>query len=115
MVVMSLSLPKNANEMFGLWFCNFKKYERNLITIGCSAVLWSLWKTRNDCCFNNITSPNIANIVLLCCSWLDSWAILQKETSRKMLLEGSSLLRRMVKGIFNINFGWVLMDNRLCF
>jgi hypothetical protein len=46
---------------------------------------------------------------------LDSWAILQKETSRKMLLEGSSLLRRMVKEIFNRNFGWALMDNRLCF
>jgi hypothetical protein len=45
---------------------------------------------------------------------LDVWAILQKETSRKMLLEGSSLLRRMVKEVFNRNFGWAPMDKRLC-
>jgi hypothetical protein len=114
MALVSLSLPKNANDMFGLWLCSFKRYERNLITIGCSAVLWSLWKIRNDCCFNNISPSNAANIVLLCCSWLDAWAILQKETSRKMLLEGSSLLRRMVKEIFNRNFGWAPVDKCLC-
>ena len=60
-------------------------------------------------------TANVVNLVFRCCSWLDAWAILQKETSRKMLLEGSSLLRRMVKEIFNRNFGWALMDNRLCF
>jgi hypothetical protein len=36
MALMSLSLPKNSNDMFGEWLCSFKKYERNLITIGCS-------------------------------------------------------------------------------
>jgi hypothetical protein len=110
----SLTLPKNANDMFGRWLCKFKGHEKNLITVGCSAVLWSLWKHRNDFCFNNISSLNVVNLVFLCCSWLDAWAILQKETSRKMLLEGSSLLRRMVKEVFNRNFGWAPMDKRLC-
>jgi hypothetical protein len=114
MALVSLSIPKIANEMFGLWLCSFKKYERNLITIGCSAVLWSLWNIRNDCCFNNISPPNAANIVLLCCSWLDAWAILQKEMSRKMLLEGSSLLRRIVKEFYRREFGWAPVDYRLC-
>jgi hypothetical protein len=63
----------------------------------------------------SITSPpNAANIVLLCCSWLDAWAVLQKEMSRKMLLEGSSLLRRIVKEIYSREFGWAPVDYRLC-
>lgn len=44
----SLILPKNSGVMFGDWLCSFKKNDRNLITIGCSAVLWTLWKIRND-------------------------------------------------------------------
>jgi hypothetical protein len=114
MALTSLSLPKNSNEMFGDWLCSFKRNERNLITIGCSAVLWSLWKNRNDCCFNNINPVNSANIVLLCCFWLDSWAILQKETTKNILGEGSSLIRRIVKETFNRSFGWAPVDKRLC-
>jgi hypothetical protein len=47
-----LSLPKNSNDMFGDWLCSFNKNERNLITIGCSAILWSMWKIRNNYCFS---------------------------------------------------------------
>jgi hypothetical protein len=97
MALMSLSLPKNSNDMFGEWLCSFKKYERNLITIGCSAVLWSLWKIRNDCCFNSINRVNATNILLLCCSWLDSWDILQKETSRKILGKEAPLSEELLK------------------
>jgi hypothetical protein len=114
MVLDSISLPNNSNDMFGKWLCGFKVYERNLITIGCSAVLWSLWKTRNDCCFNSINLYNAADILFLCCSWLDDWAILQKETPKKILLERSSRLRKMAKEFFNRRFGWAPVDNRLC-
>jgi hypothetical protein len=38
MALSTLSLPINSNDMFGDWLCSFNKNERNLITIGCSAV-----------------------------------------------------------------------------
>jgi hypothetical protein len=114
MVLGPISLPKSSNDMFGKWLCSFKMHERNLITIGCSVVLWSLWKTRNDSCFNNINLSNAANILLLCCSWLDAWAILQKETPKKILLERSSRLRKMAKEIFNRRFGWAPVDKPSC-
>jgi hypothetical protein len=61
MALVSLSLPKNSNDMFGKWLCSFKNHERNLITIGCSAVLWSLWKIRND----QMTAVLTASILLM--------------------------------------------------
>jgi hypothetical protein len=45
---------------------------------------------------------------------LDDWAILQKETPKKILLERSSRLRKMAKEFFNRCFGWAPVDNRLC-
>lgn len=42
MVLNFLTLPNNSNAMFGEWLCGFKKNERNLITIGCGAILWTL-------------------------------------------------------------------------
>jgi hypothetical protein len=109
-----LSLPKNSNDMFGDWLCSFNKNERNLITIGCSAILWSMWKIRNDCCFNNINPINAADILFLYCFWLDSWAILQKKSTRRTLEEGSSLTKKNAKGIFNRSFDWAPVDKRLC-
>jgi hypothetical protein len=61
--------------MFGEWLCGIKN-ERNLMTIGCVAVLWTLWMVRNDCPFNNKNLVNASNVLLMCCFWLESWVIL---------------------------------------
>jgi hypothetical protein len=41
-------MPKDTENMFGEWIYKFKKKSR----VGCSAVLWTLWRIRNDTCFN---------------------------------------------------------------
>lgn len=43
-----LSIPNNPEEMFSHWLPLFHKDNRNILTVGCSAVLWSLWNIRND-------------------------------------------------------------------
>jgi hypothetical protein len=75
MVLNSLALPNNSNEMFGEWLCGFTK-KRNVITIGCAVVLWTLWMVINDCSFNNKNLVNASNVLLMCCFWLESWVIL---------------------------------------
>jgi hypothetical protein len=83
--------------MFGSWMGNFKKDDTNLLIVGCGVVLWTLWRIRNNRCFNNKDLADATNIFLLCCFWLDSWAIIQKRTTR-MTLEGKSkLIIRIMK------------------
>lgn len=110
MVLNFLTLPNNSNETFGEWLCGFQKNERNLITIGCGAILWTLWRIRNDCCFNSKNHVNASNVFLMCCFWLDSLTILQKNSTKRKLEEGSSLIRRIAKEIFKRDFGWAPVD-----
>jgi hypothetical protein len=44
-------MPKDTENMFGEWIYKFKKKSR----VGCSAVLWTIRRIRNDACFNEKT------------------------------------------------------------
>jgi hypothetical protein len=46
------STPKDTTDLFGPWINSFYKTEKKLILFGCGAVIWAIWRTRNDCCFN---------------------------------------------------------------
>jgi hypothetical protein len=35
-----------------------------------------------------------ANIIFLCCFWLDSWAIRQREKEKEIVVQGSRLIER---------------------
>jgi hypothetical protein len=45
--------PENVEDLFGAWIKSFLKTQRNLVLCGAAALCWTLWKTRNDACFNN--------------------------------------------------------------
>jgi hypothetical protein len=68
--------------MFGDLLGSFNKSNRNMI---------------NEICFNDKMVINLANIFFLCCFWMDSWAIIQKEKQKNMLEAGSNLIRRLAK------------------
>lgn len=53
--------------MFDEWLGNFIKKETNLIIVGCSAVLWALWRARNERCFNETNFNDPTNVLFLCC------------------------------------------------
>jgi hypothetical protein len=111
----SLSLPKNSNYMFGDWLCSFNKNERNLITIECSAKLWSLWKVETIV----VSTASILLILLIYCFSVVFGCILgpfsrKKKSTRMILEEGSSLIKRIAKEIFNRSFSWVPVDKCLC-
>lgn len=72
------STPKNADHLFCSWLGRFGKFNRNLITIGCGAILSSIWKVKVDACFNNKVILDPTDVIFLCCYLLDSWALLQK-------------------------------------
>lgn len=98
--------------MFGDWLCSFSKSNRNLIIVGCGAVLRALWRSRNEICFSDKMVINPYNILFLCCFWMVSWNIIQKK-AKKMLEAGSNLVRRLAKEFFKRVLGWAVVDRRI--
>ena len=46
------TIPTSTDDLFGPWIHSFSKIDRNVVMFGCGAVLWSIWRTRNDKVFN---------------------------------------------------------------
>jgi hypothetical protein len=105
-------IPSSIEELFGVWIRNFNKNTK-LILFGCGAVLWSIWRARNDWCFGNKTLCDPSNVVFMCCFWLDSWAIRQKKKEKRKVGQGSRLIRRMASEVMCRAFGWCPMDRRI--
>jgi hypothetical protein len=112
-VLHPICIPKNPSEMFSHWLHLFNKRDRNLLTVGCSAVLWTLWKIRNEACFEDKRVVNMLDIFILCCFWMNSWILLQKKSARRMLEERSNHIRRMASDFFIRAWGWSPVDRRL--
>lgn len=107
------SIPNDTGLLFVSWLMGFDKKIRKLIVIGCGAVHWTIWKSRNEAFFNNKMISDSSGIVFLCCCWLDSWAILQKKKEKMMLVEGSLRVRRMAKEVFDCSLGWAPISKRI--
>lgn len=69
------SYDQNYDSLFGDWLTNFNKDLKSLVILGCGVVLWVIWKTRNNICFNNKRLIEPTYVIFLS-YWLDSWAIL---------------------------------------
>ena len=112
-VLHPICIPMNPSEMFSHWLHLFNKRDRNLLTVGCSAVLWTLWKIRNEACFEDKRIVNTLDIFVLCYFWMNSWTLLQKKSARRMLEERSIHIRKMASEFFSRAWGWSPVDRRL--
>jgi hypothetical protein len=106
-------IPKNIDEVCDSWMKNPKNKMSNLLIFGCGALFWAIWRTRNDWFFGEKSLIDPANIIFLCCFWLDSWAIRQKEKEKKMVVQGSQLIRKIISEAMSRAFGWCPRDRRI--
>lgn len=113
MAIFPLCIPNNTNAMFNHWLGHFNKNNRNLMTVGCGVVLWSLWKIRNEIYFEDRDIIRTLDSIILRCFWMKSWTLLQKEKAKKILEEGSKRLKRIASEFFNRAFGWSPVDRRI--
>jgi hypothetical protein len=115
-VQVAFNLPytlANAPHLYGDWILSFNKSVRNLVMVGCGAVFWAIWRIRNNACFNGLLVFDPIEVIFSCCLWLDSWSVLQSETTKKMLLEGSVRIRRTINKFFAHANGWAPMSRRI--
>jgi hypothetical protein len=113
-IVLNLDfIPKNIEEICDRWMNNPKDRISNLLIFGCGAMFWAIWRTRNDWFFGEKILLDPANIIFLCCFWLDSWAIRQKEKEKKIVVQGSQLIRKIAREAMSRAFGWCPRDHRI--
>ncbi|PNT75968.1 hypothetical protein BRADI_1g42472v3 [Brachypodium distachyon] len=64
--------------MFDEWIWSFHGKVSKLALVGVAAILWIIWKTRNNACFRNVWPSDPSSVIYNICSIVDDWAILQK-------------------------------------
>lgn len=67
-----------------LWLSNKKNCLLNIVT---SALIWSLWKLRNEFCFQKIAWRSMEMLLVRIAGTLQSWALLCPEGKRPLLSE----------------------------
>jgi hypothetical protein len=83
-------IPKSIRDLCDGWLSKHKDIITNLLLFGCGAVFWAIWRTRNDWCFGDKILFDPSNVIFLCCFWLDSWAIRQKERGKRWWFKEAS-------------------------
>jgi hypothetical protein len=106
-------IPKTTGELCDSWMNNPKNKVTNLLLFGCGVVFWAIWRTRNDWCFGDKILLDPSNVVFLCCFWLDSWAIREKEKEKRMVVQGSRLIKRITNEVLCRAYGWCPRDRRI--
>jgi hypothetical protein len=106
--------PTSVRHLFGSWMNGFSNENRSLVRVGVAALLWSIWKTRNNACFRSIFPENPTAITNLVGHWMSTWSILQvKEINRDAINWGAKLFVQLSNEVFKASHGWRPMTRRL--
>ena len=107
-------IPGKINDIFGQWLNKFGKDNRNLMIVGISAMLWTMWKLRNRLVFDNhrVTDPCVpVNLII---KNLHEWCALQKSQEKIDLMKGGvNQVERVATEIFKATRGWATGVPRL--
>jgi hypothetical protein len=101
----------DVENIFGHWINSFSKTEKNLVLFCCGAVIWAIWRSRNDC-FNVTLIDDPTNVIFSCCFWIDAWTIQQKKRE-KLVEQGNLRIQKTTSEIFSKAHGWKSVDRRI--
>lgn len=70
MLLTLLPGPTKWHELGG-WLGNFHGQDRVAIKIFLAAMFWSIWKTKNRACFDDILANDPCDIIYMTCQLVD--------------------------------------------
>jgi hypothetical protein len=95
------------------WLFSFSSKVRNLVAVGISAVVWTLWNTRNAVCFEHVYPSNPVVVLHKVAGLINKWTRLQRPNARLAHLSVARLLVKVVSEIFNRSKGWSPLSHRI--
>lgn len=104
--------PRSMDQV-GEWMGRFRGVDLAAAKIFLSAVVWTLWKTRNRVYFDHIIPADPVGVIFQVCHWLDFWCDLQKPKVRRGLQAGAKLMRKVACKVFNRSKGWAPAGRRI--
>jgi hypothetical protein len=90
----------------GRWLGNFSGPEGVRDRVSLAAMFWSIWKTQNGACFDNVLYSDPCDIIYMICHLLDYWCEMQKPKVQEGLQQGNELVKRILQQIFSRAKGW---------
>jgi hypothetical protein len=104
----------NVEECLLIWLKQYSGNKKRIMTVGVSAVLWSIWKARNMACFQQTLRSDPSVVLFQACYLIDLWSNLQvKEDVKMELLRGAKLLKQVASEIFKDRSRWATWTPRL--
>ena len=82
----------NNFEFVARWWISNKN--NSALNVVCIAILWALWKLRNDMCFQRKTWPGVKDIWRRVVVDLEQCRILSKDAASELLAKGTLMLNK---------------------
>jgi hypothetical protein len=83
----------NSLEQYWTWVQNILPQAPSMHTVGLATVVWAIWRTRNNVCFNKKKMRSPTEIVCLICSFLAYWTGLFKEDLKEQVIQGAEVVK----------------------
>src|ERR1043165_8282346 len=84
----NITPPVNSTNMFGSWLNSVDKNFKAQIRVGTCALLWSIWKCRNDIIFNKGGHTNFFQVIRKASHLNHEWSFLFPEAQRALINSG---------------------------
>jgi hypothetical protein len=96
-----ISPPKNIKNLFGKWLDGVAKTDKAHIRVGVCALVWAIWRIRNDYIFNNAKSSSFMQVIPLATHWIRMWSFLLPMEKREVLDTGCNRLEKVARDLYS--------------
>jgi hypothetical protein len=89
--LLGLNLGENFESVVRFWLTNKNHELTNVIS---SAVIWSIWKLRNELCFQGVLWTGMKRVLMMVVRMIRRWVLMLKQELGRRVEELSSCLEK---------------------